>query len=76
MKLGNIPEPLNTNERLLHAIIMRQDVVIEQLNSIIDHISKKDNVAVEDSKVVEAVVEPVKEIPKPTARKRTAKAKE
>jgi uncharacterized protein (DUF1697 family) len=83
MKLKPIPEPLNANERLLYAIVMRQDILIEQLSSIVEHISKKDNVAVEDSKVVESVVEPVKkevakeeEKPKPTTRKRTAKVKE
>jgi hypothetical protein len=73
MKLKPIPEPLNANERLLYAIVIRQDILIEQLSSIVEHISKKDEVAIEITKVVEAVVEP---IPKPTPRKRTSKVKE
>lgn len=37
--------PMNANERLLYAMVKRQDAIIEQLNSIVEYISKKDEVA-------------------------------
>jgi DNA-binding MltR family transcriptional regulator len=67
MELNKIPEPLNAQERLLYAMVVRQNIMIEQMSSIIEHISKKDGVAVEETKVVEEVVKPT--------RKRTTKAK-
>ena len=48
-QLRNLDKPLNTNERYLYAIAVRQDIIIEQLNSIIDYIAKRDDVAVTDS---------------------------
>lgn len=54
-----LPNPLNTNERLLHAIAMRQDIMIEQLNSLIEHVARQDKLAVTNHKAVEKTVTPV-----------------
>ena len=43
-----LESPLNANERYLYAIAVRQDIIIEQLSSIIDYISKKEDIAVFD----------------------------
>lgn len=72
--------PMNSNERLLYAIVTRQEVIIEQLSSIIEHIAKKDEVSVTNAKV-EAVdekttVEEPVEKPKPKRRKSVTKAGE
>ena len=63
--LNNIPEPLNANERFLHAIVVRQNIIIEQLTSIIEHITKEQ--PVETKPVANAEVKP-----KRTTRKRTS----
>ena len=65
MKKQPLEQPLNSNERFLHAVAVRLDVLIEQVTSIVEHIAKQDEVAVTESKVEEA--------PVPVARKRTAK---
>ena len=52
--MKNSPEmekPLNANERFLHHVAIRLDVIIEQNNSIIEHLAKNDNVAVTNQKV-------------------------
>lgn len=64
--MKNLPEvetPINPNERFLHAIIIRQDVLIEQLSSIIEHIASKEQVATQNNKTED------KPAPKRTARK-------
>lgn len=43
---NELPEPLNAQERLLYAIAHRQDILIEQMNSVIEHLSTRDKVAV------------------------------
>lgn len=43
--------PMNANERLLHAIVLRQDVLIEQMSSLIQHFANKDGIAVTEEKV-------------------------
>jgi hypothetical protein len=48
--------PLSANERFLYAVAVRLDVLIEQVSSIIEHISKEDEVAVTESNI-EAVKE-------------------
>jgi GTP cyclohydrolase III len=63
--LNNIPEPLNANERFLHSIVVRQNIIIEQLASIIEHITKER--PVESKPVVNAEAKP-----KRTTRKRTS----
>lgn len=67
--------PMNANERLLHAIVLRQEVMIEQLNSLINHIAEKEGVATTDNKVEEKVAE-VQEEPKPKTRTRKTVKKE
>ena len=68
MKKQPLEQPLNSNERFLHAVAVRLDVLIEQVTSIVEHIAKQDEVAVTESKVEEEVIAPA-----PVARKRTAK---
>ena len=66
MNINEVPQPLNARERLLHAIVVRQNILIEQLSSIIEHIAKKDHVALENNQVTEQVIEA-----KPAPRKRS-----
>ena len=68
MKPEKLENPLNSMERYLHAIAVRLDIVIEQNNSIIEHIAKQDKVAVTEHKTVTAE-------DKPAPRKRTAQKK-
>jgi hypothetical protein len=69
-----LESPLSANERFLHAVAVRLDVLIEQVNSIVDHLAKQDNVAVTESKVETKEVEPeVKEEVKPVPRTRKKK---
>lgn len=63
-KVQEVEEPLSSNERFLHAIIVRQDVIIEQLSSIVEHIASKEGIATTNGKVETAQ-------PKRTARKKT-----
>ena len=46
-----IPEPLNTDERYMHAMIVRLDALCHMLSTVIEHIGKKDGVTVEANKV-------------------------
>lgn len=62
--MNQVEEPLSANERFLHAIIVRQDVIIEQLSSIVEHIASKEGVATTNGKVETAPA-------KRTARKKT-----
>lgn len=48
--LTNMEQPLNSGERFLHAIAHRLNIIIEQNNSIIDHLAKQDKVAVTNHK--------------------------
>lgn len=48
-----LPHPLNVKEHYLHAIVTRLDAVIEQNNSIIEHLGKQDGVAVEANTTTE-----------------------
>lgn len=84
MRKPNDLQPMNSNERFLYEIIVRQNIIIEQLSSIVEHIGKKDGVAVEKGKVVtepeqtvdveilegvDKELEQVKEVEKPKARR-------
>ena len=82
-------QPMNATERFLYEMIVRQNIIIEQLSSIVEHIGKKDDVAVQSNKVqsISDVIAPVvdKEVekelaelekedkPKRAPRKRTSK---
>ena len=80
-RFEEMEQPMNAMERFLYAMIIRQDVVIEQLSSIVEHLAKKDEVAVTSNKVEttkvqvepEPVKEEVKEEPVKITRKRTVK---
>lgn len=69
-------EPMNAQERFMYEMIVRQNVIIEQLSSIIEHIGKKDGVATQTGKVqsISDLTEPaVEEKPKRATRKKTVK---
>lgn len=78
----NLPEPLNTQERFLYEIAIRQGILIEQVGSIIDYIASKENVATTNNKVeekiaVQKVVEDTETVvqPEPSPRKRAPRKK-
>ena len=77
-KLDDLQQPLNSMERFLYAIAVRQNIIIEQNNSIIEHLAKRDNVAttnnVSDESPIEATIAAV-EAPKPAPRKRAPRKK-
>lgn len=50
----DLPQPLNAQERLLYAIAVRVDILIEQVNSVVEHIAKQDNVATTNHKTIES----------------------
>lgn len=58
MNLRDLPEPLNANERLMHHMIVRQNIMIEQLSSIVEHLASKDKVAMTSNKSVEKEAKP------------------
>lgn len=73
-----LDNPLNANERYLHAIATRLDVLIDQLSAISEHLAKDsgvtvENVVVEEQVKEEKVKEEVVEKPTPVKRKRTPK---
>lgn len=76
INLNDVPAPLNATERLLYAIVIRQNVQIEQMNSLFEHIAKKDKVAVTTTKSVEKTAEKTEEAPVPKKRTTTRKKKE
>lgn len=89
-KLPTLEQAMNANERFLRAISLRLDIIIEQNNSIIDHLSRKDNVATTEHTSVDQILkpeylskekllkkeEPQEEVKKPIRRKRVVKDKE
>lgn len=72
-KTAPLENPLSANERFLHAVAVRLDVLIEQVNSIVDHLAKQDKVAVTESKVEMQEVKPEieEEVKAPVKRTRT-----
>lgn len=78
--LPEINEPLNSNERYLYAIAYQQKILIEQMNSIIEYIAKKESVAVtitthEEKQGVSFEKEEAKVEPKPAPKKRAPRKK-
>lgn len=71
MNLHNVEEPLNANERYLHAIVMRQNILIEQMSSLLEHVAKKDQIAVEKE-----IVKETTPAPKTTRKKKEVKVNE
>lgn len=70
MKMRKPPlgEPLNANERFLHGIALRLDILIEQMSSLVEHIAERDGVATTQGEVTQQVAE-VKEPKKATRKK-------
>jgi len=66
---NNVPEPVNAQERYLHATVIRLDALCHMVDSIVKHIAEKEKVTTVDNKVEE---NPVIEKPKP---KRTSRRK-
>ena len=70
MKFDKLQEPLNAEERYLHGVNMRLNIIIEMLSSIIGFIANQNNVAVTENKVVEDVeIEEVEEVVIPKKRR-------
>ena len=68
-KLSDL-QPMNSNERFLYELIIRQNIIIEQLSSIIEHIGKKDGVAVQSTEDITIDVAVEEKAPVKRARKR------
>ena len=62
-KLSDL-QPMNSNERFMYEMIIRQNIMIEQLSSIVDHIGKKDGVAVQATEDTTIDVEVLKGVDK------------
>ena len=68
--MRDMDEPLNAEERYLHGVNMRLNIIIEMLSSIIGFIANQNNVAVTENKVVEDVeIEEVEEVVIPKKRR-------
>lgn len=67
-KLPDLEMPLNANERFLHAVAMRLDVLIHQNNSLVDGIARLLKEVPEQNTA--EVVEPVEEVKKNTRKKK------
>ena len=75
-KIDGIPEPLNAEERYMYAMVIRLDALCHMVSSLVDHIAKKEEVAVEEN-IVEEKIE-IEEIPimaEQPKRKRTRRKK-
>lgn len=58
-----LQEPLNAEERYLYGINVRLSILIEQMSSFLEHISKKDDVAVQEAvQVLETVIDKTDDI--------------
>lgn len=44
-----LQEPLNAEERYLYGINVRLSILIEQMSSLLEHIAKKDDVAIQET---------------------------
>ena len=68
--MRDMDEPLNAEERYLHGVNTRLNIIIEMLSSIIGFIANQNNVAVTENKVVEDVeIEEVEEVIIPKKRR-------
>lgn len=52
-----LEEPLNSNERYLHGISIRLEVLIDMLGSIIEAMSEEEDITIENNTFEEIVVE-------------------
>ena len=72
-----LQEPLNAEERYLYGINVRLSILIEQMSSFLEHISKKDDVAVQETvQNLETVIDKtddIIEVVKKTRNKKTSK---
>lgn len=60
-KTPHLDEPMNANERMLYGVNVRLNILIEQVSSLVNYIAEKEGVAVESTKVEEAIAEPIQE---------------
>lgn len=73
--IRDMDEPLNAEERYLHGVNTRLNIIIEMLSSIISVIAHQNNVAVTENKVVETKLETIEEIVEEVKPKRTRTTK-
>lgn len=51
--MNSIPKPLNTEERYQYEQLIRLDALCNMMSSLLEHISKKEDVAITMNTVVE-----------------------
>lgn len=68
-------EPVNATEHFLYAMLVRLDALCHMINSLIEHIAERDDVAITSHEVKEEVVKPdaKEETPKRTRKTRSKK---
>lgn len=55
--MRDMDEPLNAEERYLHGVNTRLNIIIEMLSSIISVIAHQNNVAITENKEIEVKIE-------------------
>ena len=73
--MRDMDEPLNAEERYLHGVNTRLNIIIEMLSSIISVIAHQNNIAVTENKVVEKQIEVIEEVEVVIPRKRRTNKK-
>lgn len=68
-------EPVNATEHFLYAMLVRLDALCHMMNSLIEYVAERDNIATTSHEVEEEVVQPdeKEEVPKRTRRTRSKK---
>lgn len=68
-------EPVNATEHFLYAMLVRLDALSHMMNSLIEYVAERDNVATTSHEVKEEVVQPdeKEEVPKRTRKTRSKK---
>ena len=68
-------EPVNATEHFLYAMLVRLDALSHMMNSHIEYVAERDNVATTSHEVKEEVVQPdeKEEVPKRTRKTRSKK---
>jgi len=73
-KITDIPfQPINTREEIAYQTLLRMDALCDMMSSLINHIAKKEGIAVESKKIEVQKVEGTK--PAPQKKKKSTKKK-
>lgn len=60
--MRDMDEPLNAEERYLHGVNTRLNIIIEMLSSVVSFIAHQNNIAITENKVVEKQIEVIEEV--------------